>query len=305
MSVRELVVLGSASMVPTRYRNHNGYLLRWDGRSILFDPGEGTQRQFTFAGVSPASVTDICITHFHGDHSLGLAGMVQRLAREQVTRPVPVVYPASGDAYFQRLRTSSIFEDTTHLVPMPLPDEGREWEQDGLVFEAQSLDHRVPTLGYRVSQPAGVRFLPEKLAAAGVRGPDITRLHETGTVDVRGRRVRLEDVTVPKPGASFAFIMDTRHCAAAVVLARGAAMAVVESTFLECHADLADRYGHLTAAGAARIAREAEVDVLVLTHFSQRYDDDRQFLEEALPIHPNTVLAQDLARVPVPRPVPV
>ena len=104
MSVRELVVLGTASQAPTRHRNHNGYLLRWDGEAILFDPGEGTQRQFTLAGVSAASVDRICITHFHGDHCLGLPGMIMRLSLDAGSLPVPVHYPASGQSHFERLR---------------------------------------------------------------------------------------------------------------------------------------------------------------------------------------------------------
>ncbi|MGI9645352.1 MAG: MBL fold metallo-hydrolase, partial [Ilumatobacteraceae bacterium] len=94
MSARELVVLGTASQAPTRHRNHNGYLLRWDGSAILFDPGEGTQRQFTLAGVSPASITRICITHFHGDHCLGLPGVIMRMDLDQAQLPVPIHYPA-------------------------------------------------------------------------------------------------------------------------------------------------------------------------------------------------------------------
>lgn len=302
MSVRELVVLGTASRVPTRHRNHNGYLLRWDGRNILFDPGEGTQRQFTLAGVSPAAVTDICITHFHGDHCLGLAGMVQRLAHEQVSRSVSLTFPASGEDYVQRLRTSSIFHDTTHLTLRPLDEAAHQWTEGGLHFEARPLDHRVPTLGYRVSAPDGVRFLPDKLAAAGIRGPDVGRLAEAGEIEVGGRRVRMAEVSEPKPGASFAFIMDTRPCANAVALARGATLAVIESTFLECDADLATEYGHTTAAGAARLAHEAGVGCLVLAHFSQRYEDPRAFLDEAAAIHPHTVVANDLDRIPVPKP---
>ena len=80
MSVRELVVLGTASQVPTRARNHNGYLLRWDGEGLLFDPGEGTQRQMLLAGVPSSAVTRICLTHFHGDHCLGVPGVVQRMS---------------------------------------------------------------------------------------------------------------------------------------------------------------------------------------------------------------------------------
>ncbi len=304
MSVRELVVLGTASRVPTRHRNHNGYLLRWDGRSILFDPGEGMQRQFTFAGISPAAVTDMCITHFHGDHCLGLAGMIQRLAHEQVTRPVHVAFPASGAEYVQRLRTSSIFHDTTTLTLRPLAEAPQQWERDGLRFDALPLDHKVPTMGYRVSEPDGVRFLPDQLAAAGVRGPDVARLQAAGEIRIEDRTVRLAEVSVPHPGASFAFVMDTRPCANAVALARGASLAVIEATFLECHADLADKYGHTTAAGAARLAQEAGVDRLVLSHFSQRYAEPQQFLDEAVPIHPDTVLANDLDRIPVPKRAP-
>src|SRR5919198_5227414 len=112
MPARELVVLGTASQAPTRQRNHNGYLLRWDAEGILFDPGEGTQRQLILAGVAPSAITRICITHFHGDHCLGLPGVVQRLALDGVAHPVDVYFPASGLEYFERLRRASIFHDT-------------------------------------------------------------------------------------------------------------------------------------------------------------------------------------------------
>jgi ribonuclease Z len=85
---RELVVLGTASQVPTRRRNHNGYLLRWDGEGILFDPGEGTQRQMLYAGVSASGLSRLCLSHFHGDHCLGLPGVIARLSLDRVHRPV-------------------------------------------------------------------------------------------------------------------------------------------------------------------------------------------------------------------------
>jgi ribonuclease BN (tRNA processing enzyme) len=94
--MRELVVLGSASQAPTRYRNHNGYLLRWDGDDILFDPGEGTQRQLVLADARVGSIERICITHFHGDHCLGLPGVVQRMSLDGVPHPVELCYPAAS-----------------------------------------------------------------------------------------------------------------------------------------------------------------------------------------------------------------
>src|SRR5918997_517613 len=108
MSARELVVLGTASQVPTRYRNHNGYFLRWDGEGVLFDPGEGTQRQLLLAGIPSGSITRICITHLHGDHCLGLPGVIQRMVLDRVTHPIDVYFPASGRPYIDRLRSASV-----------------------------------------------------------------------------------------------------------------------------------------------------------------------------------------------------
>ena len=124
MTARQLVVLGTASQAPTRYRNHNGYLLRWDGRSILVDPGEGTQRQMLLAGCSPWSIRDICITHFHGDHCLGLPGVLQRLSLDGVPHPVNVLFPASGSEYFERLRHASVFHDRIEVRPLPVEGDG-------------------------------------------------------------------------------------------------------------------------------------------------------------------------------------
>ena len=120
MTVRELVVLGTASQAPTRTRNHNGYLLRWDGEGLLFDPGEGTQRQMLLAGVPSSAVTRICLTHFHGDHCLGVPGVVQRMSLDRVAHPVAAHFPASGREYFGRLRAASVFHDVLDLREEPL-----------------------------------------------------------------------------------------------------------------------------------------------------------------------------------------
>src|SRR5438270_10458843 len=124
MSVRELVVLGTASQVPSRHRNHNGYLLRWDGEGLLFDPGEGTQRQMLLAGVAASDITRICVTHFHGDHCLGLPGIVQRLSLDRVPHPVYAHYPASGRDFFARLRNASVYHETAELREEPVEIDG-------------------------------------------------------------------------------------------------------------------------------------------------------------------------------------
>src|SRR5258707_14930682 len=119
MSAREVIVLGTASQVPTRARNHNAVFLLWDEYGVLFDPGEGTQRQMTRAGLSATQITHIAITHFHGDHCLGLAGIIQRLSLDRVPQPVEVIYPGSGQAFFERLRHASHFHEVAELIPRP------------------------------------------------------------------------------------------------------------------------------------------------------------------------------------------
>jgi len=297
---RELVVLGTASQAPTRYRNHNGYLLRWDDEGILFDPGEGTQRQLLLARVSASTITRICITHFHGDHCLGLPGVLGRLALDRVSHPVDVYYPAASRVYLERLQHASVTDLVPDLRIHAVDTSGLVADGPPFRLIGGLLDHPTPTMGWRLEEPDGHHLVPERLEALGVRGRAVGRLREEGALTVAGRRVTLEEVTEPRPGQKVAFIMDTRWCDAALELAAGADLVVCESTFLDTEADLADAYGHLTAAQAARLARDAGARRLVLTHYSQRHPDEAAYLAEAAPIFRDSLVVRDLDVVPVP-----
>jgi ribonuclease Z len=297
------VVLGTASQAPTRRRNHNGYLLRWDGEGVLFDPGEGTQRQMLFAGVTASQITHICITHFHGDHCLGLPGVLQRMSLDRVPHIVDVCYPGQNEELFDRLRHAALFHEVTNLAERPVTGGGTVLEARSFHLEAQPLSHSVPTIGYRLVEPDGRRMLPDKLAALGITGPAIGRLQREGRLVTGDRLVNLEQVSEPRPGQRFAFIMDTRLCDGAFALADRADMLVCESTFADTEAALARDYGHLTARQAGRIAAESGTRLLVLTHFSQRYQHgDSQHLADqaAEAFGGQIVLANDLDRIPVP-----
>lgn len=315
MGSRELVVLGTASQAPTRYRAHNSYALRWDDQLILFDPGEGTQRQAIFGGIAIARATAVCVTHFHGDHCLGLPGVIQRRALDARTAaapgsqanalpPLPVFFPADGAVYLERMRQASIFHDTSNLElhPISLPGAPEPVGRLGaLTLSAARLDHRVTTYGYRIDEPAGRRFVPERLARYGIAGPNVGRIERDGAMTLpNGSVVTLDEVTVDRPGRSMAFVMDTRLCDAALELARGVDLLVCESTFLDADRDLAGRYMHMTARQAGELAAAAGARRLVLTHFSARYPDQSVFAEEALRFHDDVVAATDLAVIPVP-----
>ncbi|MCB9525941.1 MAG: ribonuclease Z [Myxococcales bacterium] len=301
MGDREFVALGTASQVPTRHRNHNGYFLRWDGEGILFDPGEGTQRQLIHAGISAPRITRICVTHFHGDHCLGLAGIVQRLSLDRVPHPVHVHYPASGQRYFDRLRRASIFKDVATIVPHPIREPGVIAQGPDWTLSAEALDHTVPCFGFRLEEAPKRNFEPAKLAALGLKGPIVGELRRTGRVALEdGRQITLAEVSSERPGQVFAFVMDTRRCDGAVRLAQGADLLVCESTYLQSEATEAWERGHMTAADAAQVAQAAGVTRLVLTHFSQRHPDEAAFVAEAQPIHGDVVAVVDGMRVPVP-----
>ncbi|MEV5338262.1 ribonuclease Z [Streptomyces sp. NPDC052676] len=299
MSVRELVVLGTASQVPTRHRNHNGYLLRWDGEGILFDPGEGTQRQMLRVGVAAHDLNRICVTHFHGDHSLGLPGVIQRINLDQVPHPVTAHYPRSGQRFFDRLRYATAYRETVGVTEAPVDADGTLARTPSYTLEARKLSHPVESYGYRIVEPDGRRMLPERLAAHGITGPDVGRIQREGSLG----GVTLADVSVVRRGQRFAFVMDTRLCDGVYALADGCDMLVIESTFLDEDEHLATEHGHLTAGQAARVAKASDVRHLVLTHFSQRYTEPDEFERQARAagFEGELTVAYDLLRVPVPK----
>ncbi|MBL8859560.1 MAG: ribonuclease Z [Planctomycetes bacterium] len=299
MSSRELLVLGTASQVPTRHRNHNGYFLRWDEHGFLFDPGEGTQRQMVHFGLNAAAITRILVTHFHGDHCLGLAGIVQRISLDRVPHTVDVHYPASGQVYFERLRGASIFFDQSHLAPHGIEDSGEIARNDAFTITARRLDHGVDCFGYRIQEPDRWNVSTARLEELGLRGPLVGQLKREGRIEHGGRVIRLEEVATLRRGQSVAFVMDTRACPAAIELARDVDLFVCEATFLHSEIQEAQEYGHMTARQAAEIAREAGALKLVLTHFSQRYESSEPFLAEARAIHGDVVAAEDGLVVPL------
>ncbi len=304
MSARELIALGTSSLTPTRCRSHNAYLLRWDGEGFLFDPGEGTQRQLILADVAAGAVHHICISHFHGDHCLGLPGVLQRLALDGCAHPVHVYYPESGQEYLDRLCDAAIVRSRVGIVAHGVPDRPggmvEVFRSSRIALKAMPLEHSVPTIGFRVEEPERVRFLKEKLDALGIQGPPVGKLAREGALEVDGKIVRLEDVSVRRRGSVFAFVMDTRPCAAAVALARGADLLVMEGTYAGAHAELADRYLHCTAAAAAETARDAGARRLALGHFSQRYTETDLHLREAQAIFPDVSVLRDLDRIGIP-----
>jgi ribonuclease Z len=295
------VVLGTASQVPTRDRNHNGHVLLWDQEVILFDPGEGTQRQLTRFGVAAARITRICLTHAHGDHCLGLPGVVQRLALDGVDHEVPIHYPDSAAPVLDHLLALAASHHPAPVRRAPLSRDGDLVDLGDRRLLARPLQHTADVLGYRLEDKPARTLLPDRLAAHGLSGPAVGQLLARGEITTAaGARVTLDQVSRPRPGQAFALVLDTAVTPAITPLLAGADVALVEATFLAPEAELAARFQHLTADQAGRLAADAGVGTLVLTHFSGRYRDRAAFAAEAGAHHPHVVAAADGEVVPLP-----
>lgn len=301
MTARDLTILGCSSQQPTRYRNHGAYLLRWNNEGFLFDPGEGTQRQFIFANVAPTVVTHILISHFHGDHCLGLGSILMRLNLDKVTHQIHCYYPASGKKYFDRLRYGSIYHEMIHVVEHPVSRAGLVEDNGRFRIEAAFLEHGVENIGWKITEADTRKFEDEKLNHFGIKGPLVKEIQEKGFITIQGKVITLDQVSWIRPGDSFAIVIDTLPCQNAIDIAKDATLFVCESTYLEEHKELARKHNHLTAKQAALIAKQAGANELILTHFSARYQNLKYFEQEARTIFPNTHVADDLLTFPFPK----
>jgi ribonuclease Z len=307
----EVVPLGTGSAIPTRHRGLSGTAVWRAGRLYLFDCGEGTQLRLLAAGLNRARLDAVFITHFHGDHLYGLPGLLTTLALFDRTHPLTIVGPEGLEGL-----VAGILGPVHEGLPFPIRwvalEEGFEhavvYETAALTVEARPLDHRVPTAGYRLAEKTRPgRLDGEAARAAGIREGwqyEALKRREAVTLD-DGAVVRPEGLVGPeRPGASFAYCLDTRPCAGGRALAEGATLLLHEATFGEDLRVQAALTAHATARDAAGVARDAGAERLLLTHFSARYADPAPLVEEARAVFPNTDAAEELRRYAVREPEP-
>ena len=297
--------LGTGAAIPSLDRNVASLALAREGETLLFDCGEGTQRQMMRYGVS-FSLRDIFFTHFHADHLLGLTGLVRTLGLQDRTDPLRLYGPRGAKRVLEHALAVGIERNKfpVQIEELAPGDRVSRPEYDLVAIEA---DHRAPALAYLLVEHTRLgRFQPERVRELGVpEGPLWGKLHRGETVELPdGRRVGPADlVGPPRPGRKVLISGDTRPCAAVAEAARGADLLVHEATFSEEEADKAEQTGHSTAAAAATLARDAGVRRLVLTHISARYTREApELVAEAQAIFPESMVARDGLLVDVPFP---
>jgi ribonuclease Z len=295
--------LGTGAATPTVDRNVAGLAVQREGETILFDCGEGNQRQMMRYGVG-FSFTEIFFTHYHADHILGVTGLLRTMGLQDRTAPVTLYGPRGAQRILGAAIALGIERNKfpVEINEMKPGDRLRREQYDIVVFETE---HRPDTIGFALAEHTRLgRFNPERARELGIpEGPLWGRLHKGETIVLEdGRSVAPADlVGAPRRGRTLVYSGDTRPSLAVVDAARGADLLIHEATFGSDELERAKETGHSTAAEAARVAVEAGVRRLVLTHISPRYTRDApELLAEARAIFPETVVARDGLTVDVP-----
>ncbi|MBD0372025.1 MAG: ribonuclease Z [Pyrinomonadaceae bacterium] len=307
----EVTFLGTSAGVPTRQRNVSAVALRLAerGEAWLFDCGEGTQQQVLRSQLKISQITRIFITHMHGDHFFGLPGLLATAGMAGHAERIDVYGPPEIKGFVQesfRLSEGRFgYSLNIHAVK-----EGLVYEDEDYVVTCRQLKHRIPAFGYRVTERMRPGALDvEKARALNIpSGPIYGRLKNGEKVTLPDGRTfdGKEFCGPPKQGRSFVYCTDTIYCKSAVELARDADVLVHEATYAVCDQDLAVRSLHSTTEMAARVALEANVRQLLITHFSPRYApggpvEPEELLREARAIFPNTLMARDFFIYEIPR----
>lgn len=299
----KLIFLGTGGSIPTPERGLPAVALRHERELLLFDCAEGTQRQMARAGVSPMRLDAIFITHLHGDHFLGLAGLVQTLSLMDRERKLEIFCQKGEgkriESYLQIPYYTLTFELRVHEL-----EPGEELRRRGYRILTIEADHNVPSLAYAlVEDERPGKLYPDKAIALGVKaGPDFSRLKAGESVKLRDRSIVKPEQVMgpPRPGRKVVYTGDTRPSKRIVELARNADVLIHDCTLADELAEKAAESAHSTPSEAAEVAKQADVKQLALIHISPRYEDDAVLLEQAQKIFPNTVVARDLMELEVP-----
>jgi ribonuclease Z len=295
--------LGTAASIPTVDRNVAGLAVQREGETILFDCGEGTQRQMMRYGVG-FGFREIFFTHYHADHLLGVTGLLRTMGLQDRTMPVQLYGPKGAARVLGAAITLGIERNKfpVEILEIRPGDRLARDQYDIVVFETE---HRADTVGYALVEHTRLgRFNPERARALGIpEGPLWGQLHKGQTVTLPdGRTVGPgELVGGPRSGRKLVYTGDTRPYLPVIEASRGADLLVHEATFGGDELERAHETGHSTASEAARVAVEAGARRLVLTHISSRYNrDTSELLAEARAVFPDTVIARDGMMVEVP-----
>lgn len=305
MSMIELTFLGTSSMFPTKKRSQSAIHIKLGSNNLLFDCGEGTQRQLRIAGISPMKIDNIFVTHWHGDHALGIAGLIQSMSAARRKKDLYIYGPVGTSTRVYHIIKSFLFDLTFKVkaVELKIKDKTiqKVFENEEFEIESMPVRHIVPCLAYNFIEKGKRRinldYVKEKMGVT--RHRLLGKLQKGEDIEWKGKKITAKKATYNTPNKKVTYIVDTSYFKELVKMAKDADLFICEATYVEDMGEKADRYSHLTAKKAAKLAEDAKVDKLYLTHFSQRYASLKAFKEEAKQIFKNIKLARDFDRVEI------
>ncbi len=296
----KLHFLGTGCMVPTKDRNHLSVALEYSGTLFLFDCGESTQLQIEKMKLPIGKLKHIFISHWHGDHVLGLPGLIQTLSNTQNVEEINIYGPKDTKKYVDHMLKCSIFDSKLPINVFEFkPKEGsivKVLEAGGYEVTCAKLNHSVPCIGYSFKEKDTYNIDKDKAKILGLeQSPMLARAKMGLPIEINGRKIMPEELTYKKEGQKITFVFDTRPCTGVNLLAKNSDHLIMEATYVfEKHGHKAEEYDHMSAKETAEIARENNVKHLIITHFSQRYKDVKEIEQEAKDTFENTTSTYDL-----------
>ena len=295
----EITFLGTGSMMPTKQRNHSAIVLSYKTENILMDCGEGTQRQMRIAGIKPAKITRLLITHWHGDHVFGIPGLMSSMGADKAETKLMIYGPIGTQKYLENVWKSFACKDIIEYEVKEVK-KGKIYENDDFLIEAQPLKHSTPCIGFSFIEKDRRRIDVLKAKKCGLmEGPLLGKIQKGEDVTFNGKKIKADDVSYIVSGKKVSYIADTMPCEGADTLARNAHVLISEGTHLDDIKEKTEKFMHLTVKQAALIASENNAKKLVITHLSKRYTSPTETLEEAKTYFPNSVVAEDFMKIQV------
>jgi len=296
-----IIFLGTASMFPTKERNHVANLLIYEEEKILIDCGENTQRQLRLADVSPTKITRILITHLHSDHIAGLPGLLSSLVNSNYTKTLKI-YGPNGIKYLIN-QIIKLFLRKDHNLKIEINEISSKKDfvkTSKFTISSKLLSHSVSCLGYSFKENDKRKINLNYTKKFNLtKHPLLGDLQKGKTISFEGHKISPSKATTLIPGKKITFILDTKYCQTAIDLAKDSDLLISESSFDSSLETEANAYKHLTSKQAATIAKKSNSKRLILTHFSQRYKSTKKLEAEAKGIFKNTLAAKDLLKINV------
>ncbi|MBD3205861.1 ribonuclease Z [Candidatus Bathyarchaeota archaeon] len=300
----KVVFLGTSGSMPTAERSSSSTVIKIGRDLVMFDCGEGTQRQMVKARVGFRRDMIILISHLHGDHILGIPGLLQTMSLLGRERQLEIFGPV-GLVDYIRSFSETLGGPSFPVIIYEIQESGKIHEEDRFKIIAVPVEHRLAGWSYGfIEEPRPGRFYPEKARELGVpEGPLWHKLQHGESVEINGSTVNSSQVTDPsRPGRKIVYSGDTRPTNDVRNLSDRADLLIHEATFMDELRDRAIEDGHTTVKEAAELAREAGVKKLALTHISSRYPDSEPLLNEARSVFKRTIIAEDLMEIEIPIP---